>query len=334
MTKEVAVNHFDMPQTIRLGMISNPNSGRNRRHLRSICTILNHTPGTPHIVTARSEDIPLAMKELAQAGVNVLAVNGGDGSVAHVLGELVNGSAFASAPLLCALPGGTTNVTVGDVGIRGGLERSVLKLLAWTRGAPCGARIIQRPIISVRNAGGDSLGCGLVFGVGAVVDGIEYWHEQVRSRGMRSEFSSGVAMIRTVWGTIRGHEGFARPLDIHISSAGCDTPLDGEFMLLVISTLERLFLGIHPFWGAGEQALRVTAIERGARQFLRALPSVLRGRPAGIVRADTGYHSARLDSLQLDFSGAFTLDGELHHVAPGSSPLHVSAAGNARFLRI
>ena len=41
MTKEVAVNHFDMPQTIRLGMISNPNSGRNRRHLRSICTILN-----------------------------------------------------------------------------------------------------------------------------------------------------------------------------------------------------------------------------------------------------------------------------------------------------
>ena len=147
MTKEVAVNHFDMPQTIRLGMISNPNSGRNRRHLRSICTILNHTPGTPHIVTARSEDIPLAMKELAQAGVNVLAVNGGDGSVAHVLGELVNGSAFASAPLLCALPGGTTNVTVGDVGIRGGLERSVLKLLAWTRGAPCGARIIQRPIM-------------------------------------------------------------------------------------------------------------------------------------------------------------------------------------------
>ena len=105
-------------------------------------------------------------------------------------------------------------------------------------------------------------------------------------------------------------------------------------MLLVISTLQRLFRGIHPFWGPGEEALRIPAIERGAQQFMRSLPSVLRGRPAQCVRADTGYHSARLDSVQLDFNGAFTLDGELHHVAPGSGPLHVGVAGNARFLRI
>ncbi|MBK7169034.1 MAG: hypothetical protein IPH83_07250 [Gammaproteobacteria bacterium] len=205
------------PQAVRLGMISNPNSGRNRRHLSSISAMLDLTPGAFHIVTARSEDIALAMTELGRAGVNVLAINGGDGSVAHVLGELVTGTAFESPPLLCA-PGGTTNVTVGDVGIRGSLQGSVLKLLAWARGVQRGARIVQRPIISVRNATGESLGCGLVFGVGAVVDGIEYWHEQVRSRGMRSELSSGVAMIRTLWGTIRGHEGFARPLDIHIST--------------------------------------------------------------------------------------------------------------------
>ncbi|MBK9664191.1 MAG: hypothetical protein IPO61_00115 [Gammaproteobacteria bacterium] len=135
----------------------------------------------------------------------------------------------------------------------------------------------------MRNATGESLGCGLVFGVGAVVDGIEYWHEQVRSRGMRSEFSSGVAMIRTLWGMMRGHEGFARPLEIHISTPGCAAPLDGEFMLLVISTLQRLFLGIHPFWGPGEEALRITAIERGAQQFMRSLPPCC-GRPAQCVR--------------------------------------------------
>lgn len=334
MINETPATPSGTPQTVRLGMISNPNSGRNRRHLSSISAMLDLTPGAFHIVTARSEDIALAMTELGRAGVNVLAINGGDGSVAHVLGELVTGTAFESPPLLCALPGGTTNVTVGDVGIRGSLQGSVLKLLAWARGVQRGARIVQRPIISVRNATGESLGCGLVFGVGAVVDGIEYWHEQVRSRGMRSEFSSGVAMIRTLWGMMRGHEGFARPLEIHISTPGCAAPLDGEFMLLVISTLQRLFLGIHPFWGPGEEALRITAIERGAQQFMRSLPSVLRGRPAQCVRADTGYHSARLDSVQLDFNGAFTLDGELHHVAPGSGPLHVGVAGNARFLRI
>ncbi|MBK9664190.1 MAG: hypothetical protein IPO61_00110 [Gammaproteobacteria bacterium] len=115
-------------------MISNPNSGRNRRHLSSISAMLDLTPGAFHIVTARSEDIALATTELGRAGVTVLAINGGDGSVAHVLGELVT-EPRSNHRLCCAhLPGGTTNVTVGDVGIRGSLQGSVLKLLAWARG--------------------------------------------------------------------------------------------------------------------------------------------------------------------------------------------------------
>ena len=49
---------------------------------------------------------------------------------------------------------------------------------------------------------------------------------------------------------------------------------------------------------------------------------------------DQGYHSARLESVQLDFRSAFTLDGELHHPAPDDAPMHVGCAGTARFLRI
>ena len=105
-------------------------------------------------------------------------------------------------------------------------------------------------------------------------------------------------------------------------------------MLLVISALERLFLGIHPFWGGGDGRLYFTAIERHAAHFARALPSLLRGRAAAFMRRDNGYHSARLDSVQLDFRSAFTLDGELHHPAPDDAPMRVGCAGTARFLRI
>jgi hypothetical protein len=166
-----------------------------------------------------------------------------------------------------------------------------------------------------------------------VVDGIEYWQEQVRSRGMRSELSSGVAMIRTLWGMVHGHDGFAEALRIGITPAGA-TRSDGEFMLLVISALERLFLGIHPFWGGGDGRLYFTAIERHAAHFARALPSLLRGRAAAFMSRDHGYHSARLDSVQLDFRSAFTLDGELHHPAPADAPMRVGCAGTACFLRI
>src|SRR5262249_30369493 len=158
-----------------------------------------------------------------------------------------------------------------------------------------------------------------VFGAGAVVDGIEYWQNAVRARGMRSEFSSGVAMTRTVWGMVSGHDGFGAPVAMRLVPTR-GAALEGEVMLLVISALGRLFLGIHPFWDEPPPgSLRMTAIERRAPHFLRALPAILRGRARSFVQPAQGYHSHRLDQVAIEFGGGFTLDGELHHLAPGES---------------
>lgn len=316
----------------RIGLLSNPHSGRNRRMLGHLQNIVTAAGGVHHEITPDVSDIPLALRRMAQADIEVVAVNGGDGSVALVLGCLLSGdSPFPSPPLLCALPGGTTNVTVGDVGIRGGLDTALLRLLAWRNGKLEG-RELSRPVIGVRGARGQVLGCGLVFGAGAVVTGIEYWQESVRSRGMRSEYSSGVAMVRTLWGMLRGHERFARPVRMQLQLPGA-TPVDADFTLLTVSTLERLFLGIHPFWGQETGALRITAIERGARGFARALPSILAGR-APVHADDGGYHSANTETLLLGFNGSYTMDGELHIAEKADSPLCIYTAGDARFLRV
>jgi hypothetical protein len=317
---------------MRIGLLSNPHSGRNRRMLGHLQGIVTAAGGIHHEITPDVSDIPLALRRMAQADIEVVAVNGGDGSIALVLGCLLSGdSPFPSPPLLCALPGGTTNVTVGDVGIRGGLDTALLRLLAWRNGKLEG-RELSRAVIGVRGARGQVLGCGLVFGAGAVVTGIEYWQESVRSRGMRSEYSSGVAMIRTVWGMLRGHERFARPVRMQLQLPGT-TPVDADFTLLTVSTLQRLFLGIHPFWGQETGALRITAIERGARGFARALPSILAGR-APVHADDGGYHSANTETLLLGFNGSYTMDGELHIAEKADSPLCIYTAGDARFLRV
>jgi hypothetical protein len=270
---------------MRIGLLSNPHSGRNRRMLGHLQGIVTAAGGIHHEITPDVSDIPLALLRMAQADIEVVAVNGGDGSIALVLGCLLSGdSPFASPPLLCALPGGTTNVTVGDVGIRGGLDTALLRLLAWRNGKLEG-RELSRAVIGVRGARGQVLGCGLVFGAGAVVTGIEYWQESVRSRGMRSEYSSGVAMIRTVWGMLRGHERFARPVRMQLQLPGT-TPVDADFTLLTVSTLQRLFLGIHPFWGQETGALRITAIERGASP-ARCRPYLRAEHPCTPMMADT-----------------------------------------------
>lgn len=316
----------------RLGVISNPGSGRNRHLLSRIGGMLEAAGGIPHEITQTAGDVPAALGRLAAEGVDVIGINGGDGSVALVLGVLLgDASPFASPPLLCTLPGGTTNVTVGDVGSQTGLEQAVLELLAWRAGRRP-ARVLERPVIGVRAADGRLLGCGLVFGAGAVVDGIEYWQSAVRARGMRSEYSSGVAMIRTVWGMLRGHPGFGDPVPMQIALPGQES-VSGEYRLLVVCALERLFLGIRPFWGPTEGTLRLTAIERHAHGFARALPGILVGCPPLRVAAGAGYLSTRVESATLRFTGGYTLDGELHHVAAADAPITLAVAGRARFLR-
>jgi hypothetical protein len=109
--------------------------------------------------------------------------------------------------------------------------------------------------------------------------------------------------------------------------------VDADFTLLTVSTLQRLFLGIHPFWGQETGALRITAIERGARGFARALPSILAGR-APVHADDGGYHSANTETLLLGFKGSYTMDGELHIADKADSPLCIYTAGDARFLRV
>jgi diacylglycerol kinase (ATP) len=130
------------------------------------------------------------------------------------------------------------------------------------------------------------------------------------------------------------HSGFTHPLAACIRHQEGQPDCEGLFRLLVISGLQRLFLGIHPFWGEPGRALYYTAIEQRATGFARALPSILRGKPAAHVNAANGYHSATIDSVSLDFHGSYTLDGELQRVNPPDAPITVACIGRARFLRI
>ena len=52
-----------------VGLISNPNSGRNRKHLRTIERIVANHPRVHHYPTAGPADIPAALASLANQGV-------------------------------------------------------------------------------------------------------------------------------------------------------------------------------------------------------------------------------------------------------------------------
>ena len=102
-----------------MGLLSNPLSGGNQKGLAPVYEALTDQPHTHHLEVRNLSDAASALAELAQREVDVVAVNGGDGTIQAVLTALFHLKPFEQLPLLAILRAGTDSAIARDVGIRG-----------------------------------------------------------------------------------------------------------------------------------------------------------------------------------------------------------------------
>ena len=315
-----------------VGVLINPLSGGNQRGLDAIRQVIDGYPRVLHYDAQTPREIMEALTHFARQGVNLLAVNGGDGTVQAVLTHLFNHNPFQSMPLLAVLQSGTTSMTARDVGFPGSRVKSLLKLFRWAMKGEGQPRIIRRPVLRVR-APGHPARCGMFFGTAAIYQGIQYFHSKINSRGLRGEVGPGLTILRFLWAAIRQHSNFipAVPITVTLDKK---PPRQFDSFVVLISTLERLFLGLYPYWGRETGPLHYTALRARPRNLFRALPSILRGRDGRHVTAANGFFSHNVDEVKLNLDSGFTLDGQLYTPETGMEPTVVSNGGTASFLRI
>jgi len=317
-----------------VGLISNPNSRRNRTSLHEVEAIVANQPAIHHRVTAGTGDIAGILDDFARLGVNTLAINGGDGTTAHVFTELLERRAFAQLPVIILLPGGTTNMNAADAGLRGSLPDSVRRLAAWANGDDTHSESLTRPILRVEGARGESPLYGMFFGAGTIISGIEYCHANVHTLGIRDELAPGLVVLRTLWGMLRKDEHFSRPTAIDIGLDNHECGATRPVVQLLVTSLERLFLGLRPWWGSETGVLHCTWMEQPSRHVLRAFPALLRGKPNRYVNTDNGYFSHNAGHIRLQLDGTFTLDGEMHHASREHGLLTITNGSTLEFVRI
>lgn len=317
---------------LRIGFISNTHSGRNRKALAEVRGLLNAQPSLLHREVRFPEQVAEALEEFSRAAVDIVAVNGGDGTIQSVLTCLYSRAPFERMPLLALLPGGTTNMTAYDIsGGRRKLLPCVRKLL---RGAPTGNdwHVVERPILRVRSGDNGTPLYGFFFGAGAIIQGMEYFQARVHSKGLKNELGPGLTMLRFIYGILRGDPSFAGSQAVSVGLHGAAPGATENTLLVFVSTLERFVLGMRPYWGKGPAPLHFTRILENPRRLLRSLPSIARGRPNRHVTEAAGYHSRNVEAVRLLMDGVFSLDGELHQACTESGAIEVDCAGRLRFI--
>ncbi len=320
--------NIDISQ-LRPGLLHNPHSGANRKGEKAIDRALQAYPELLRRDIDHPPSIVSALGEFAAVGVNLIVVNGGDGTVQAVLTALLHESPFQQAPLLALLHAGSTSMTAADVGLRGKPPRALNRLMRYLEGRGGNGKIVCRQVLRVRTAPIAAPLYGMACGTGAVYQGVKFYHNKLHRLDLRREVGPDLAMLRFLWALARGDEELTAPSRLSVS-------LDGQpertFMHAgaLISTLERLLLGIYPFWGEGDGPLHYTALRSQPRRLLRRLPWLLRGRAHHLATPEHGYMSVNVGRVAMRIEGGFMLDGEIFQANP-EEPLVVDDGGEAGF---
>ena len=313
-----------------VGLISNPASGHNRDQFDKLRARIDGCPAIRHVVTRSAADIPGALVQLRDAGIQWLAINGGDGTVSATLGRLLEAGYFPTPPPVIVLPGGTANMNAGDIGVGGSLRRAVERLCRWADNPRDDLQRHRRSLLRVTIEGDSDPHFGMFMGAGAIIQGTEYAHRELHARGLRDDFSLALGTVRTVWGVARGHPEFTghQRIELSLDDAGLGT---FDTRILALSTLQRLAFGMRPFWGEGPGAIRLTLMEQGCTRFARTFYTIARGSPGRNAVPEQGYISHNADLVELHMEGKLNLDGE---ILEANGRVMISAAGPLEFLRL
>jgi hypothetical protein len=316
---------------VRIGVISNAHSKRNKRSMREIHALLLEHPQVLHRSFDNISELPDCLKEMAAAKVTHLVISGGDGTVLAAISNLINNSPFLIQPSLSLLSAGMTNVIAHVVGQPGlpatGLRRLVIRAEAGTS-----AQILERPVLSVDFGDGRPVERGFLIGGVGFYQGTQLVRRDIHSLGAKQTFAAKLGIF---WSILKILAFGAGPRSgFHGEDIGLS--LDGReerrhcFMFLC-STLDEILPGVTPFWGTGAGRLRLTTIDAPPRRFALAASAVLRGRPRPWME-EAGYLSRRAERLEIEISSPVMIDGEKFD-PPASGRVTITAGPVVRFHR-
>ncbi len=317
----------------RVAVLLNPLSGRVRRRAAAVREGARALAGPLYAEASEPVSMGDAVVGFSLEADDVLCLVAGDGTLHAVLTALERSRPDGAWPVLAVAPGGTTNMTVRDLGPAVSLLAYLEELQRWKAvagrpGAP--GRLVERPVLRIAAPGSEPL-AGMFFGTATVSAGVEFFNRRLRPSGIPEAVGSPLAIVRTLLSlAVRGRslDGLSPRMRVHVNGGPV---LEGPVVFLVASTLDRLIVGARPYWGDGEGPIHLTLVEREAQGLFRHVPRLALGRAGDRLTPERGWHSHDTPRALLALDGPFIVDGELHLATSAAAPLELTASRVARF---
>ena len=318
---------------MRVGVLYNPMSGRLVRRPHLIHNVLSAHGDLLQAQVKTPQDIVETLRTFSHHHVNILIIIGGDGTLQATFDALFNDRPFQSMPHIAIVPGGTANLVAGDVGAGPLHAPSLRALLAKAASQSAKISLVKRPILRVQFPDNRLPLHGMFFGAGAIYQGTKIGLETKQGIGRMGEWGAGLIMVKSMLALMMGNPQDLGPVKAALSLDE-GKPSELEYLVVLVSTLERLFLGLRPFWGDEAGALHYTSLRIPYQNLWRVLPTALRGNPHPLAINRHGYESKNVSMLQIGMKSGFVLDGEIQSSPNQGEPMTLDSAGEISFIQM
>lgn len=334
MTLETSIDRLKAG-TAKVGCLLNPMSGQVSKCTPAIQQALAEIPGILVCEANDASTFKTAIKQLLREKIDLLVIVAGDGTTHAILGHLFTLLAPEKWPVLMVIPGGTTNMTPLDLGMRGKPER-ILRILRDFLLQPSAPNLVQRPVLRIEQRGMAPI-YGMFFAVGLVARGVKFSRSPVKQIGITGGIFTFLIMLRSLVGMIAGmitgrHPREWAPVTMTMTQANGQVH-QGTYLFALVSALDRLLLNIRPYWGKEPEPLHVTWVEQPHKRLWRSLWPLLSGR-GQVLHEKDGYHSHNTHSLTVLMDDEYIVDGELYRSINSQDPLRITATNPITFLAL
>jgi diacylglycerol kinase family enzyme len=291
-----------------IGIVNNPGSRRNRLRPRLARRLRAQLGDDGEVLDASTPDeLSRALEGFRTAGIDLLGVNGGDGTIHYVLSAAVRAWNGAPLPRLLFLPGGAMNTVARGTGVRGGPERALREVLIRRRhGYPL--RTAERDLLRV-SADAAPPTYGFIFGTGSIVSFLEAYY----ATGNPCPATAALLVARGLASAVvngRFAGSLTRRERLRVSTDGDDWP-DGSYLALAAASTPDVGFGFLAFARSLEQPgfFHVVGVTGSLPQLALSVPRIRRGAPWRRRLAQDEVSR----SLLVEGEGPrFTVDGDLY----------------------
>ncbi|QDH14527.1 hypothetical protein E3E11_00075 [Oecophyllibacter saccharovorans] len=307
---------------MRIALIHNPTSRRNRHDGNEFYQAGRERLGNLCISVHHEGKLLDHVRQLHEAGVELIVLNGGDGTVSAALSAIEQVYPLDRLPAIAVLPSGNTNLIASDVGfgLRGpeALDRlfserpfrSSMRApirLTWP-GAP-----ERRPVL------------GMFGGCTGYARAVRIAHSPTVLKFAPHNLAVVLTLVSSIASLVlrRSRQKWLQGNPLRWQQKGAEVAEktlqgNGQSFIFLVTALEKLSNGIWPFWesGTNRHGFHFLNVSAFPKRLSGALLHLLRGRVPDWLRNHPDYVSDLVNKgMMLETDSEFVLDGEVFPAA-------------------